>query len=322
MGCSSLLEPPKSFAEAFLGPIFGFLDFVNLKRDMLFLFYLWWVSDLSRGYMGQVTDRDVEMVNLLIEDPSLSLEELGERLGITKQAVAERKRRLEEAGFTKNFYFWNITPRFECTKRVFIKIDGGIGQIDGIIRVLDSFNPIVVFFRTTPEDFFQRKTHSLTETIDEVEGILHFNDEDEEKQLRLELEELGIIEVSIESILFSRLLGEKCDLTLTTPENVEEIAREIAQQLSSNASVQAVLYEQPEQPTDQFDLLIIRDERFQPEIDSYERRESRVLIDYHFTNLRWFMDSTEEWLKDMKLLYAQDEALRRKIQRKINSHQS
>ncbi len=280
---------------------------------------------MSRGYMGQVTDRDVEMVNLLIEDPSLSLEELGVRLGITKQAVAERKRRLEEAGFTKNFYFWNITPRFECTKRVFIRIDGGIGQIDGIIRVLDSFNPIVVLFRTTPEDFFQGKTNSLTETIDEVEGILHFNDEDEEKQLRLELEELGIKEVSIESILFSRLLGEKCDLTLTTPENVEEIAGEIAQRLSSNASVQAVLYEQPEQPTDQFDMLIIRDERFQTETDSYERREENVLVDYHFTNLRQFMEWEErwpkdtEWLEGMKILYAQDEALRRRIQRKIDS---
>ena len=277
---------------------------------------------MSRGYMGQVTDRDVEMVNLLIEDPSLSLEELGVRLGITKQAVAERKKRLEEAGFTKNFYFWNISPRFESTKRALIRIDGGIKQIEGIISVIDLFNPIVVFFRTAPEDFFQGKTYSITETINEVEGVLHFNDEDEEKQLRLELEKLGITDLSIEPILFSRLLGERCDLTLIPLENVEGIARDIAQRLSSNASVQAVLYEQPEQPTDQFDLLIIRDERFQPEIDSYERREKQVLIDYHFTNFRGFMESREGWLKDMKILYTQDEALRRKIQRKINSLQS
>lgn len=274
---------------------------------------------MSRGYMGQVTDRDVEMVNLLIEDPSLSLEELGERLGITKQAVAERKRRLEEAGFTKSFYFWNITPRFEGTKRVCLRVDGGVEQIHRIVQVLDGFNPIVVFFRTTPDDFFQRKASSITETVDEVEGILHFNDEDEERQLRSELEELGITELSIEPVLFGRLLGERCDLTLTPPEEVEDVARDIAQRLSSNASVHAVLCEKPELPTDQFDLLIIRDERFQPETDSYERREKQVLIDYHFTNLRWFMESREGWLKDMRILYAQDEALRRKIRRKINS---
>jgi len=272
--------------------------------------------------MGQVTDRDVEMVDLLIEDPGLSLEELGARLGITKQAVAERKKRLEEAGFTKGFYFWNITPRFEGTKRVFLRVDGGVEQIHRIVRVLDGFNPIVVFFRTEPEDFFQGKTSSITETINEVEGILHFNNEDEERQLRLELEKLGITGLSIESVLFSRLLGERCDLTLTPPEDVKKIAGDIAQRLSSNASVQAVLYEQTEQPTDQFDLLIIRDERFQPETDSYERRERHALIDYHFTNLRWFMESREGWLKEMKLLYAQDEALRRKMQRKINSIQS
>ncbi len=269
--------------------------------------------------MGQVTDRDVELVDLLIKNPSLSLEELGERLGITKQAVAERRKRLEEEGFARSFYFWNITPRFECTKRVRLRVDGGTEQIDDIIRVLDDFNPLVVFFRTAPDNFFQGKTTSLTETIDEVEGVLHFNDEGEEEKLRHELERLGITELSMESILFSRLLGERCDLKLTTPENVEEIARDIAQRLSSNASVQAVLYEQTDQPTDQFDILIIRDERFQPETDSYERREKHVLVDYHFANLRWLMDSTEGWLRDMKPLYAQDETLRKRIQRKIDN---
>jgi len=269
-----------------------------------------------------VTVRDVEIVNLLIEDPNLSLEELGTRLGITKQAVAERKKRLEEEGFTESFYFWNITPRFECTKRVRLRVDGGVERIHRIVQVLDGFNPIVVFFRTAPEDFFQGKTSSITETIDEVEGILHFNDEEEERQLRLELEKLRVTELSIEPVLFSRLLGERCDLTLTPTEDVEAIAREIAQRISSNASVQAVLYEKTEQPTDQFDLLLIRDERFQPKTDSYERRGRQVLVDYHFTNLRWFMESREEWLKNMRILYAQDEALRRKIQRKINSIQS
>lgn len=295
------------------------LDFVNLKRNMILSGDFKWVSVVSRGYMGQVTDRDVELVDLLIENPSLSMEELGERLGITKQAVAERRKRLEEDGFAKSFYFWNITPRFECTKRIRLRVDGGTEKIDDIVQVLDGFNPVVVFFRTVPDDFFEGKTGSLTETIDEVEGVLHFNNEGEEEKLRQQLERLGITELSMESILFSRLLGEKCDLKLTPPENAEEIAREITQRLSSNASVQAVLYEQPDQPTDQFDLLIIRDERFQPETDSYERREKQVLVDYHFTNLRWFMDSTEGWLKDMKLLYAQNKPLRRRIQRKINS---
>lgn len=70
--------PTRRFTGTF-GSIAGPLDFVNLKKHMSFLGYLRWVSAVNRGYMGQVTDRDVEMVNLLIEDPGLSLEKLRAR---------------------------------------------------------------------------------------------------------------------------------------------------------------------------------------------------------------------------------------------------
>jgi DNA-binding Lrp family transcriptional regulator len=269
--------------------------------------------------MGQVTDRDIEMVNLLIREPNLSLDELGTRLGITKQAAAERKNKLEEAGFTKNFCFWNVTPRFECTKRVLLRVEKGSEEIDKITRLLDRFNPVVVFFKTQPEEFFEGKASSLTSTISEIEGILHFNNEEEEEDLRSELEKFGIAEASVDSVLFSRLLGENCDITVKTQEQVERIARNVAEKLFSEASVQAVLYEKPEHPVDQFDLIVIRDVRFQPETDSYERRVEETLIDYHFTNLRWFMRQRSSWIKRMRIIYTQNEPLRRKLQTRINN---
>jgi len=148
------------------------------------------------------------------------------------------------------------------------------------------------------------------ETASEIEGILLFNNEDEEKQLKLKLERFGITKVSIEYVLFSRLLGENCDITLKTPEQVEKIAKGVAQQLASEASVQVVLYEEHGHPVDQFDLIIIRDKRFQPKPASYERRVEQVLIDYHFTNmLRFLKSKSYSWLKSMKIIYAQDEAI-------------
>ncbi|MDH5441461.1 MAG: AsnC family protein [Candidatus Bathyarchaeota archaeon] len=272
--------------------------------------------------MGQVTDRDAEMVSLLIRDPSLSLDELGAKLGVTKQAVAERKRRLEEEGFTKSFYFWNVSPRRTRFVHSNIEVGKGHEQANRISLILDRYNPVVVFFRTEPEESFEGKAASISETISEVEGILLFNNEEEEKQLRAELEQIGIRDVSIEFVLFSRLLGEKCDVTLKTPEQVEDIARDVAQHLSSEASVHAVLYERHERPVDQFDLIVIRDERFQPKTDSYERRIKETLLDYHFTNLRWFMSSKDKWLKNMKIIYARDETLRKRMERKIDSIKS
>jgi len=275
--------------------------------------------------MGQVTERDVELVDQLIRKPDSSLDEIGKKLGITRQAVGERKSRLEEAGFTKSFYFWDITPRFECTKRVLIKVPKGFERINSILKVFDRFNPVVVFFRDDPEEFFEGKASSLTETINEVEGVLLFNNGEEEGQLVSELEELGVTSIVIEPVLFSRLLGENCDLTLKSPEQIEGIATDIAQKLSSEPSVQAVLCGMPfhtathERPVDQFDLLVIRDERFQPEADSYERRVKQTLVDYHFTNLGWFMQRVQEsaWLRNMRIVYARNESLRRKIQREI-----
>ena len=68
--------------------------------------------------MRQVTDRDIEMVNILIREPDLSLEELGARLAITKQVVAERRSRLESparaAMCLSNFFAKSYYPRQVC----------------------------------------------------------------------------------------------------------------------------------------------------------------------------------------------------------------
>ncbi len=156
--------------------------------------------------MGKVTDRDVEMVNLLIDNPTMSLEALGSRLGVTKQAVAERKAKIEQMGYTKSYYFWNMTPRFEGTKRVLVGLAGGFTKMSDILRVLDNHCPILILLRTDPERFFSGGSSSLTQTASQVEGILHLQDEDEERQLKVELEELGVQDISIEPMLFWRLL--------------------------------------------------------------------------------------------------------------------
>lgn len=269
--------------------------------------------------MGQVTEKEVELVNLLILHPDLSLEEIGAMLGISKQAVAERKSRLEEQGFTKLFYFWNITPRFESTIRLTAPVRNPDGIVGPLLQMLDKFNPVIAFFRTDPQSFFHGTSPSLSSTISEIEAILNVNDEAGLNDLRDQLRELGVPDFSLEPILFSRLLGEKCEIARRPPKEIRVIAEESCRHFSSQPSTKAVLYEEPKHMTDQFDMVIIRDARLQPNPDSFERRMGNVLIDYHFLSMEDFLKIEHDWSRELRVLYAEDDRLRAELERKIKS---
>mgnify|MGYP001138440499 CR=1 FL=1 len=274
---------------------------------------------MNREYMGQVTEKDIELVNLLILHPDLALEKIGAMLGISKQAVAERKSRLEEQGFTKLFYFWNIAPRFESTIRLTAPVRNPDAMVGPMLQILDKFNPVVAFFRTNPQGFFDGTFSSLSSTISEIEAILNINDEADLVDLRAQLRDIGVSDFSLEPILFSRLLGEKCDITRRTPEDIRAIAEESSRDFSSQPSTKAVLYEEAKHATDQFDMVIIRDARLQPNPDSFERRVSNVLIDYHFLSMEDFLKIEHDWSKELQVLYAEGDRLRTELERKIKS---
>ena len=274
---------------------------------------------MNREYMGQVTEKDIELVNLLILHPDLALEKIGAMLGISKQAVAERKSRLEEQGFTKLFYFWNIAPRFESTIRLTAPVRNPDAMVGPMLQILDKFNPVVAFFRTNPQGFFDGTFSSLSSTISEIEAILNINDEADLVDLGAQLRDIGVSDFSLEPILFSRLLGEKCDITRRTPEDIRAIAEESSRDFSSQPSTKAVLYEEAKHATDQFDMVIIRDARLQPNPDSFERRVSNVLIDYHFLSMEDFLKIEHDWSKELQVLYAEGDRLRAELERKIKS---
>jgi len=276
-------------------------------------------TGMNREYMGQVTEKDIELVNLLILHPDLALEKIGAMLGISKQAVAERKSRLEEQGFTKLFYFWNIAPRFESTIRLTAPVRNPDAMVGPMLQILDKFNPVVAFFRTNPQGFFDGTFSSLSSTISEIEAILNINDEADLVDLRAQLRDIGVSDFSLEPILFSRLLGEKCDITRRTPEDIRAIAEESSRDFSSQPSTKAVLYEEAKHATDQFDMVIIRDARLQPNPDSFERRVSNVLIDYHFLSMEDFLKIEHDWSKELQVLYAEGDRLRTELERKIKS---
>jgi len=69
-----------------------------------------------------ISEKDVTLVKLLISNPKVPLENLAKSLGVTKQALAKRKRKLEENEIIKSYLFWNVLLRFELTKYLLFKV--------------------------------------------------------------------------------------------------------------------------------------------------------------------------------------------------------
>jgi len=95
-----------------------------------------------------ISEKDIALVKLLISNPKISLESLAKNLGVTKQALAKRKRKLEEKEIIKSYLFWNVLPRFELTKYFELVLESSkIEDEMKIIRKLDERWTTVIIWK-------------------------------------------------------------------------------------------------------------------------------------------------------------------------------
>lgn len=135
------------------------------------------VSAMTNGFSSQrrvdlpkLDDTDRNIIGELLVDGRVSLAELGRRVSLSSPAVAERVRRLEQAGVITG-YRAEIDPRllgYQLT--AIVRVKPAAGQLSRIPELAGEIPEVAECHRITGEDCFYLKVH--LRSIDELSGLL------------------------------------------------------------------------------------------------------------------------------------------------------
>jgi Lrp/AsnC family leucine-responsive transcriptional regulator len=116
---------------------------------------------------------DAKILHLLTKDARTSNAELARQVGLSAPSVAERVRKLEEAGIIQG-YAASIDPQaLGLPLSVYLRIRPVPGELQRVAKILVDLSAVVECDRVTGEDCFIAKAHlrsiaDLEELIDEL----------------------------------------------------------------------------------------------------------------------------------------------------------
>jgi Lrp/AsnC family leucine-responsive transcriptional regulator len=115
-------------------------------------------------------ERNLQLLQLLRDDPRMSISEMARRVGMSGPAVRERIQRLEESGVIAG-YRVDIDPRaLGYTIAAFVRIKPMPGQLPNIIELAQRLPQVTECHRVTGEDCFIVKVY--LESLDTLDRIL------------------------------------------------------------------------------------------------------------------------------------------------------
>ena len=116
---------------------------------------------------------DAVNLRLLAElggDPRLPMAELGRRVGMSSPAVAERVRRLEEAGVIRGWRLDVEPAALGLPLTAFVRVRPNPGQLARIVEVAEGIPEVVECHRVTGDDCFVLKVH--LPAMDQLDRVL------------------------------------------------------------------------------------------------------------------------------------------------------
>jgi len=193
--------------------------------------------------MEHISENDWNILKLLAEDPSITTTQIAHILGVSRQAVSKRIKRLKEKGFLRKYVYLDILSMITLTKKFKIYIrEDSLELIKEVFKYLSSSWRIVAFWT------LNRNT---------IEGIVLIDNTETFKRMLID-EFPFISRVEVEAIRIWKLLGgvvKEADWDI-----MYKIAKNEATKIFKSKSVKAVLYK-IDLEDNVISLLVIRDNR-------------------------------------------------------------
>jgi len=183
---------------------------------------------LNDGDREPITEKDKQLIQLIISNPNLTNVQIVKLLGISKQAVSERRKKLEDEGIIQNYVFWNIVPKLSLTKQfeIFFE-DADENQVQEVMEYL--IHNWKVAFVWTPK---QQRT---------ISGIILTDQENLFKNI-IKNEFQFIKSIKLQPIEFKKFLGQQVLKQKKDELSLHEVAQKELTKLSKRKSVNALLF--------------------------------------------------------------------------------
>ena len=245
-----------------------------------------------------VTGKDWLLLKMLIENPSLSDSEVAEELGVTRQSVGKRRKRLEEKGLLRRYVFLGAAYVAGLAKFFRVEVGGG-EDFEEFTRYLSSTWRVPIYW--------VRGRY--------VEGIVLVEDAESFKRfLSDEFPSLG--EVEVEPVRIAKFLSEKIE---TRKASLEGVAQAEARKESEGKGVRAVIYRVSREEK-LVHIYVVKDRRCLPRGEPTYIHRVRggvpVKVEYGtYDSLKAMLKSKlgRKRLKEFKVAYARDKGERKRI---------
>lgn len=113
---------------------------------------------------------NIQLLKELQRNPRLTMSELGRRIGMSSPAVAERVRRLEEAGVLRGYQLDLDPAALGLPIAAYVRIRPNPGQLSKIAELARQIPEVVECHRITGEDCFVLKVY--IPAIDQLDRLL------------------------------------------------------------------------------------------------------------------------------------------------------
>jgi Lrp/AsnC family transcriptional regulator, leucine-responsive regulatory protein len=133
----------------------------NLKEKRMFTYAL------SYEEIDAVNRRVLEE---LLQDPRLTMSELGRRVGMSSPAVTERVRRLEETGVIRGYRLELNPVALGLPIAAYVRVRPNPGQLPRVAELAQQIPEVVECHRVTGEDCFVLKVY--IPAIDQLDRLL------------------------------------------------------------------------------------------------------------------------------------------------------